>query len=703
MRAPGTTRRTVLVGGSLVGAALATPAAGATGRTSDLPAAGPAPYAVTRAPGPAWHVGAGATRHVLDPSRGGVASYVNDHTLVRGRDGTWHLFGIVGPRARPGEAPDSGREHAFVHATAPHPTGPWTRHADALVLDPTYFSERHLWAPHVIEVDGRYLMFFTGGGGDAEGGSAISLATSPDLWTWTRDPGGPLFRGPAARDPMVLRVGDVWAMYYTDVVRRGGAHVVAYRTSSDLRRWSAPGSAFTDATTELDNVSVTESPYVVERDGWFHLFVGPRNGYVGTDVLRSADPFSFALDGWAGHVPLHAAEVVRHDDEWWATGAGWFQRGLHVAPLEWRAGATPWQSPDAVALGAGVGDRLHAFALAGAGAAVGGAPVERGSVLRRELTGRDWGPWEVFGTPAGAVPTLGRDADGRLEVFSLALGGRHLHHRAQRADGSWTDWVPFGEAAGAAPAVAADADGRLHVLALGPGGANVAVRRQSAPGSTTWEPWEGWFAGRVGAPPVLAANADGRLEAFVLGPGASYVGHRWQTVVGGGPGDWSAWTRFGTSAGGAPRVAQDGSGRLVVAAPGPSGLGSFTRTQSSPSGTWRAWEGLGSWTLAAPALAADGAGGVHAVALAPGGERVVVRRQPAAGSAFGPEQDLTESGVLLAATPGLALDAADRLWLVAVTTDGRVRSRVRSAGGTWGAWSAFGDVAVAPVPAGSPT
>lgn len=691
-----TVGRRTLLGGVVAGGAWGLLAPRAAAAAYAVPA-GPVPAGApvgVRAAGTPWHVGAAATRHVHDPSRSGEPpAYLNDHTLVRAADGTWHLFGIVGTRARPGESPDSGREHAFAHATAPHPTGPWTRHDDALVLDPGYHSERHLWAPHVVAVDGRYLMFFTGGGTDADGGSAISLATSTDLFTWTRDPGGPLFRGPAARDPMLLRVADRWFLYYTDVARRGGAHVVAYRTSTDLRRWSAPATAFVDATTEVENVSVTESPYVVERDGWFYLFVGPRNGYVGTDVLRSTDPSSFSLDGWVGHLPLHAAEVVRHDDEWWATGAGWFQRGLHVAPLEWRHDPTPWQSPDAVALAAGVGDRLHAFALA----------AGDGAVLHRELGPSGWGPWEVFGTPAGAVPTLGRNADGRLEVFSLALGGLHLHHRAQRPDGSWTAWEPFGGAAGAAPAVARDATGRLHALALGPGGANVAWRRQSTPGSAGWDPWDGHFAGRVGAPPALATNADGRLEAVMLGPGGSRVEHRWQTRVGGGPDDWSAWTAFGTSAGGAPRVARDGSGRLVVSAPGPTGLGSFTRTQSAPSGTWRPWEGLGGWTLAAPALAADGAGHLHAAALAPGGDRLVVRRQVSPGGGWGAEQDLGEPGVLLAAVPTLALDATGRLWLVAVAADGRVRSRVRSTTGAWSAWQPFGDALVRPVPAGSPT
>ena len=45
---------------------------------------------------------------------------------------------------------------------------------------------------------------------------AINLATSTDLWTWTRHPDGPLFHdGYDARDPFVIRIGEQWVMYYT--------------------------------------------------------------------------------------------------------------------------------------------------------------------------------------------------------------------------------------------------------------------------------------------------------------------------------------------------------------------------------------------------------------------------------------------------------------------------------------------------------
>lgn len=673
-------RAAVLGGATLAAGRILPPPASAAGAAARR-AARPVP-----ALGP-W-VGAGPFRHVLDPSVPGASRYLNDHTAVRGPDGRWHLFGITGERVPPGQVPDSGLEDSLAHASAPALTGPWTNHADVLHVDPDYHGEQHLWAPHVVESDGVWHMFYAAGGAH---GAAINLATSTDLVTWERWPDGPLFRGIVARDPMVLRIGDQWVMYYTEVTAPGGHHVVAHRTSRDLVRWSGAGIAFEDPTTEA-TVSITESPYVVESGGRFHLFLGPRNGYVGTDVFRSDDPFRFTLDGWSGHVPGHAVEVVRDGDAWWATAAGWFQRGLHVAELEWRDTPTPWQSPANPAVGLGVGDRAHVFALG-----------TDGSVLHRSETGAGtWSRWRDFGAVGGAVPTLGRNRDGRLEVFLLTSGGDALRHRAQRADGGWEPWRSFGGAAGSSPAVACNADGRLEVFALGPGGRNVAHRRQAAPGSADWEAWNGRYAGPAGAPPVVAANLDGRLEVFLLAPGGQAVDHRWQTAPGGT--GWSAWTSFGTAAGAAPTVARDGTGRLVVTTISPSGTGSFSRRQAAPSSVWDDWRWQHHWPAASPALAADASGRVHAFVLAPGGDRLTCTRQDVSGTGWESPTEVGEPDVLLSAEPAVLLDGDGRLLLVAVTADGEVRSRRQaSSGAGWEPWSRFGDVTVAAVPAGSPT
>ncbi|MFE9581897.1 glycosyl hydrolase family 32 [Nocardia sp. NPDC006044] len=273
-------------------------------------------------------VRAGAFVRIYDPGAGEAEPwYINDHTIVRDADGRWHLFGITHP-----EPANPFEEIEFAHATADELLGPWTKQPPALEVDPEY-GETHLWAPHVVAAQGRYYMFYAGGGTDRTA-AQINLATSTDMFTWEREASGPLFRdGYDARDPMVARVGDQWVMYYCATSEpTGGNHVVAYRTSPDLVHWGDRRIAYTDPTvgTEAGN---TESPFVVQQDGRWYLFIGPRPDYLGTDVFGSDSPFCFQISDTAGHVAAHAAELVRDDVSWWITSAGWGQGGVYLTTL----------------------------------------------------------------------------------------------------------------------------------------------------------------------------------------------------------------------------------------------------------------------------------------------------------------------------------------------------------------------------------
>lgn len=278
---------------------------------------------------------AGVFRRIFEPGAGDVLpSYINDHSIVRGRDGRWHLFGI---RRREPPLPKAERE--FVHASSPELTAPhWKNHGTALRADET-LGEALLWAPHIVEHAGTYHMFYCAGG---EKGSAyqIRLATSPDLERWTRVP-EPLFEdGFEARDPFVLRIDGRWVMYYTATdMPDGGHHIVAYRTSDDLRTWSERQVAYRDQD-QGKGAGPTESPFLLHRDGGYYLLIGPYADYVSTGVYFSRDPLHFEGPAVA-EIEAHAPEVVRDiDGREYISRAGWGQGGVDLAPLEWTCRAS---------------------------------------------------------------------------------------------------------------------------------------------------------------------------------------------------------------------------------------------------------------------------------------------------------------------------------------------------------------------------
>ena len=267
--------------------------------------------------------------------------YYNDHAFVREREtGTWHLFGITHPE--PASPLDETR---FGHATAETLTQqPWDVQPFALTATrestaPGEGGEHHIWAPHVLFHEGLYYMFYAGGVVDEPHPHErykIQVATSENLYDWERSPQNPLFEdGYDARDPHMIRYDDRWVMYYTATTSRsGGNHVVAYRTSDDLIEWGDKRIAFEHPSTGTI-AGPTESPCVVRDGEYWYLFVCCEPDYTSTQVYRSTDPFDFeyTTDN-VGCIEAHAAEVVRDDDQWYVSGAGWEQGGVYLSPLE---------------------------------------------------------------------------------------------------------------------------------------------------------------------------------------------------------------------------------------------------------------------------------------------------------------------------------------------------------------------------------
>jgi len=270
--------------------------------------------------------------------------YINDHTIVRDHDGTWHLIGITHTEPM---APFD--ELHLAHATAPALHGPWTKRPFALSTDPEW-RETHLWAPHVVRHDETYWMYYCAGGA-VKSEYRIHLATSSDCVTWTRHADNPMVvDGFEARDPMVLRVDDRWVLYYTATSEpEGGAFIVAAAESDDLVHWTGRRTVYRDELVGTGG-GPTESPFVFVHEGTFHLLIGPDwhglltsheetgrydpAAYRRTRVLASDDPLHFELDGLVGVIDAHAAEVVVDEaGRRWVSHCGWGQGGVYLAPL----------------------------------------------------------------------------------------------------------------------------------------------------------------------------------------------------------------------------------------------------------------------------------------------------------------------------------------------------------------------------------
>lgn len=269
-------------------------------------------------------------RIYLPPQREGTPWYINDHCFVQDDQGLWHLFGIT--QSEPGKPQ---QEKFFAHATSRDLLAPqWKTETDVMHAD-SAFGETLVWAPHIIKHDGLYYMFYCAGGSTEV--YSLRVATSRDLFTWERHPIGALLQdGYHARDPMVLRIGDQWALYYTATsTPSGGNHIVVAVTSDDLINWSNRRVVFTHPIVGTYG-GPTESPFVVPRDGRYYLFICENPPYNSTAVYVSNDPFHWSPNSLCGKVPSHAAEIIAGpNNHWWVSRAGWGQGGVYLADLFW--------------------------------------------------------------------------------------------------------------------------------------------------------------------------------------------------------------------------------------------------------------------------------------------------------------------------------------------------------------------------------
>jgi hypothetical protein len=206
-----------------------------------------------------------------------------------------------------------------------------------------------------------------------------------------------------------------------------------------------------------------------------------------------------------------------------------------------------------------------------------------------------WSGWSSLGgqMAGDAAPAVGINADGRLEVFAIGAEGA-MWHFWQNAPGSSTSWSldslggsfqtmgNIGPITHVYPAVGRNADGRLEIFALGSDRA-LWHNWQTAPNSG----WAGWssFGGFLGTNPAVGVNLDGRLEVFINST------HIWQLAPSSG---WSNLESLGGNTFSNLQVARNADGRMDVFGVATLLDGAVWHIQQvAPNSGWSAWESLG--------------------------------------------------------------------------------------------------------------
>ena len=263
-------------------------------------------------------------------------NYVNDHTIIKGADGKWHLYGITSFESNPSQ------ERYFVHGVG--------ESLDATFAEVGRSIDRGTlsWSPCVINKGENYYMFY--------GPSPTSLAVSFDMYEWFGTnvylKNEPLMG--AHRDHFILKIAeDNYLMYVSGIYNKRGA--VSCFSSSDLITWQFENFALTSGPNAPLKPAwgAFESPYVIKKDGLFYLFITYTDcsdkTYNDTFVFCSDDPKNFGeYNGSStGTKPVtvlkaHAPEIIEDNGNFYITTCGWYNKptpnkgAVSIALLNWK-------------------------------------------------------------------------------------------------------------------------------------------------------------------------------------------------------------------------------------------------------------------------------------------------------------------------------------------------------------------------------
>lgn len=258
-----------------------------------------------------------------------------DFAMVQ-KDGLWHVYAIYVCISQTPACDTTAR--GLMHLTSKNLTD-WTEEGYVIPPGaPGAWDSYDVWAPSVVEQGGTYYLFYTGvkenGSGVFE--QKIGVATSTDLYAWTKSPSNPVLNcdnfswaywdaadnsgdGAACRDPNVVwnSANNEWVMTISgrsqnDVTPVAHPATIGIATSSDLLTWSESGY-ITQA-----NGYVTESPHLVKHGATWHLFW--TDNCTGGRCLKystSSSPYS----GFSVKSNLLPAEANEYASEYYQLGS----------------------------------------------------------------------------------------------------------------------------------------------------------------------------------------------------------------------------------------------------------------------------------------------------------------------------------------------------------------------------------------------
>jgi arabinan endo-1,5-alpha-L-arabinosidase len=201
----------------------------------------------------------------------------------------------------------------------------WEWLGEALPTKPSWAaSTQDFWAPHVVERDGRFVMYYSADP-DAGGGLCLAVATATSAAGPFTDVGVPLECGETFTDidPMAFRdpADDAWWLFWGS----GFEPIHARPLAPDGLSFAEGSDAVTVLAPDpyLDYENLIEGAWVVARDGWYYLFYAGDSCCVSPSyavLVARSQSVTGPYEKLATARDVDSAAILEEDGRWDAPG-----------------------------------------------------------------------------------------------------------------------------------------------------------------------------------------------------------------------------------------------------------------------------------------------------------------------------------------------------------------------------------------------